>query len=60
MLGSAMLRWRPTRKSSHMRMSKDKVHTKDSYWYVKMIYDSRWLSRVSIISLGVVEMLLNG
>jgi hypothetical protein len=30
-----------------MRMSGDKLRTKDLYWFVEMICDSRWLVEVS-------------
>jgi hypothetical protein len=36
-----------------VRTSEDKVHTKDSYWFVGMVYDPRWLSGVSITGPGV-------
>jgi hypothetical protein len=34
-------------------MSEDKVHTKDSYWYMGTIYDCRELPRVSTVGPGV-------
>jgi hypothetical protein len=38
-------------------MSEDKVHTKDSCWFVRMVYGSRGLSGVSITGPAVDEML---
>jgi hypothetical protein len=32
-------------------MSQDKVHTKDSCWYVGMVYDPRGLPGVSTVDL---------
>jgi hypothetical protein len=40
-----------------VRMSEDKVCTKDSCWPVRMIYDPRELPRVSVAGLGVDKML---
>jgi hypothetical protein len=39
-------------------MSKDKVHTKDSCWFVGTIYDPRELLGVSTTGVGVDEVLL--
>jgi hypothetical protein len=47
----------PTDKSSLVRMSEDKVRTKDSCWFVRMVYGSRGLSGVSITGPTVDEML---
>jgi hypothetical protein len=44
-------------KSSRVRMSEDKVHTKDLCWFVAMIYDSRGLPGVSIVGSRVDEVL---
>jgi hypothetical protein len=40
-----------------VRTSEDKVHTKDSYWSVVMLYDSRGLPGVSITGPRVDEVL---
>jgi hypothetical protein len=40
-------------KSFRVHMSEDKVHTKDSWWSVWMIYDPRGLSGVSTTDSGV-------
>jgi hypothetical protein len=42
-----------TGKFSRVRMSEDKVHTKDSCWFVKMIYNPRGLRGVSTAGPGV-------
>jgi hypothetical protein len=42
-----------TKKSSQVRMSEDKVCTKDLCWSVGMVYDPRGLSGVSIVGPGV-------
>jgi hypothetical protein len=47
----------PTRKSSRVCMSEDKVRTKDSCWSMGMIYDPRGLPGVSTAGLGVVRVL---
>jgi hypothetical protein len=36
-----------------VRMSEDKVHTKDSCWYVGTIYDPRELPGVSTAGVGI-------
>jgi hypothetical protein len=42
-----------TEKSSQMRMSEDKVRTKDSGWSVGMVYNHKGLPGLSTIGLGV-------
>jgi hypothetical protein len=51
-LGAIWNGW-PTGKFSRVRMSEDKVHTKDSCWSVGIIYDPRELPGLSIIGPGV-------
>jgi hypothetical protein len=43
----------PTEKFSRVRISEDKLHTKDSCWSVGTIYDPRELPGVSTIGSGV-------
>jgi hypothetical protein len=43
----------PTRKSSRVCMSEDKVRTKDSCWSMGMVYGPRELPGVSTAGLGV-------
>jgi hypothetical protein len=45
---------------SRVRMSEDKVRTKDSCWSVWTIYDPRELPGVSIASLGIGRGVRNG
>jgi hypothetical protein len=40
-----------------VRMSEDKVRTKDTCWYVEMVYDPRGLTGVSTAGSGVDEVL---
>jgi hypothetical protein len=40
-------------KFSRVRMSEDKVRTKDSCWSVGTIYDPRELSEVSTVGAGI-------
>ena len=40
-----------------MRTSEDKVHTKDTCWFVRMVYDPRGLLGVSIVGAGVDKVL---
>ena len=55
-LGAICDGW-PTGKFSWVRMSEDKVRTKDSCWSVGTIYDPRELPGVSIVGPGVDEVL---
>jgi hypothetical protein len=43
-----------------VRMSEDKVRTKDSCWSMRMIYDSRELSGVSTAGLGIGQGVTSG
>jgi hypothetical protein len=45
----------PIRKFSRMRMSDNKVRTKDLCWSMGTIYDPRELPEVSIVGSGVVR-----